>query len=863
MKKLFNIILGIAFLISFSSQVFAGKKKWNELFQSSMSADKRVFHRVAGLTFGVQDAGDYPALLMLGGMTYGHAYYDKEYKREFPGPYPYTFGSIVTSGKSLFLKDSANSVANTISYGDKGKENLKLTLSRLFPAIIIETENPSISLFSPSWKWEADEMLAVQHRFGGHLHNYSAGWSKTAGKKTPPGGTLKPLRWASPTGKGKILTGVLGQQAASTLKIPEYKYPEDLSKGKVATPNISDLAKNWLLLWYGKDSPFMNSKTPAVHIYQPYLMGKMAVDPYWPARQSVYQSDIPILLVFEKNPKKISYSKEKGIEFSYSGKAGKIAMIPLFGNKPLNTQETEKWLEKLPDEISKRCAKWSKLLKLIPVDVVEKSTYDSAKDTVTFSENFKFEKISKSVKNYSPIPPMLALAMQQKFPVSFSEKTYNADYPTLFGPMYLIKGNSYKWSVKGLKKYTGAKTLETVAGKKIPKELSKELSEEVDKILKAGHLAPGLFPCQGPNQQWANPAEVLYLLAELLPVLPKDQQKKLKKYLQDERKKYPPEQILFLDLTKGKRRESAIVDKWLKPYHSRNIRKSASDHEFYEPTPSLFRAYGLARYYQAVGEKPSADVLKWGAQALKTVCADPQWDTLGWFTGKYTVERKWMRFYYNEYTPWCLNRDIAGLIGLIRLYELAGKQTPEPAVAQLAKFAAFRLALAKYPQYLAQAGIIGLPENTEIRAKLAKWGDFSKPESFVFQVLEMNPYNVTFSNGAGIAGAMRGDPHLTFRDMVPELGQMFADWGMKENVKKYLQRINLRHPNWFAAKADAMDGNEHAFMYPQDSHQLFMAHTWITDTEPKDLQQMIDVSWMKFGDLYYLHKLAETIKASK
>ena len=52
-------------------------------------------------------------------------------------------------------------------------------------------------------------------------------------------------------------------------------------------------------------------------------------------------------------------------------------------------------------------------------------------------------------------------------------------------------------------------------------------------------------------------------------------------------------------------------------------------------------------------------------------------------------------------------------------------------------------------------------------------------------------------------------------------------------------------------------------MYPTDAHQLFMAHAWIVGTPPEKLERYIDQPWTPIGDLYYMHKLAETIKAHR
>ena len=56
-------------------------------------------------------------------------------------------------------------------------------------------------------------------------------------------------------------------------------------------------------------------------------------------------------------------------------------------------------------------------------------------------------------------------------------------------------------------------------------------------------------------------------------------------------------------------------------------------------------------------------------------------------------------------------------------------------------------------------------------------------------------------------------------------------------------------------------GTEQALMTAYDSHSMFMAHAWIAGTSPERLRRYIHVPWAARGDLFYLHKLADTVKA--
>jgi hypothetical protein len=104
-------------------------------------------------------------------------------------------------------------------------------------------------------------------------------------------------------------------------------------------------------------------------------------------------------------------------------------------------------------------------------------------------------------------------------------------------------------------------------------------------------------------------------------------------------------------------------------------------------------------------------------------------------------------------------------------------------------------------------------------------------------------------------------PHLLpFRDLTPELGRFLADH-LKSESAAFCQRVAENLPHWHAAYAEAILGSEIGFMPPCDGYGLFLAHAWILQDKPRELERLIDVPWLNLGDLFYLHKLATTVNA--
>ena len=232
--------------------------------------------------------------------------------------------------------------------------------------------------------------------------------------------------------------------------------------------------------------------------------------------------------------------------------------------------------------------------------VEETYSYDEAADTVTIA--VKFDK-----QGFAPLAPMLALAARYGFPAQVAPKPTDTGEHGALGPLVGVEGTDrYTVTIKGLGKYVRSRP--AIGSHQAPARLQQELESEVAKIVRAGHLAPWLFlvnvPGSGADERgdvyWHNPAETLYLLAEAAPLLSPASRTALTEYLRAEREGFPPEKLRSVPFTEGARREfcepaEALLKKW----EEKNFGYLT------QSPPDIWSMYGLARYYELIGEKPT------------------------------------------------------------------------------------------------------------------------------------------------------------------------------------------------------------------------------------------------------------------
>lgn len=102
------------------------------------------------------------------------------------------------------------------------------------------------------------------------------------------------------------------------------------------------------------------------------LPGLLQALPAWPRPVLADEADgLPgrqarSSLVPEKAPRNVSFSPERGIEMTFTGGMGKMAVLPLFGRFIPKAAETERWLERFPKEVASRCDDWASALARVP-----------------------------------------------------------------------------------------------------------------------------------------------------------------------------------------------------------------------------------------------------------------------------------------------------------------------------------------------------------------------------------------------------------------------------------------------------------------------------------------------------------------
>ena len=133
-------------------------------------------------------------------------------------------------------------------------------------------------------------------------------------------------------------------------------------------------------------------------------------------------------------------------------------------------------------------------------------------------------------------------------------------------------------------------------------------------------------------------------------------------------------------------------------------------------------------------------------------------------------------------------------------------------------------------------------------------------EDEIQQVWQMDQFGVYFRECRVGDGFSAWPGQVAFLDPVPELGRFFRDH-LRAEAEALVRRADEAMPAWYAPYCPAVQTAEANFQPPEDAHQLFLLHAWVLDTPPERLAWLRSVPWLARGDLFYLQKLTETIRA--
>jgi len=331
-------------------------------------------------------------------------------------------------------------------------------------------------------------------------------------------------------------------------------------------------------------------------------------------------------------------------------------------------------------------------------------------------------------------------------------------------------------------------------------ELRNRLTEEVQKILDAGHLRPGyrsvgLFDLHSRCEYgdylldyWHKPSDILYVLSIALPHLPESQQQAVLAYLADEYQSFPPDQYTHIGFAQGARREAfALPNEVQDAARSYLSGVTGYDFEGWSWPPHIF--YELWKYAEVSGN--ATEIFNRTQNKLDSPPSNA-----------YLVEYAYV---HNAY--------IAGYIGYLELQKLAGYQ-----------------------------------ESASVRAELDRLLELR-----VTTFDKDTPY--TSGSGSRVLSVARNFMYLT-----PELADYLHEHALAD-VQTALEEYNTVAPYWFVSKFEATHG-EGAVQQFYDYHALFQAHALILDKSRIELSKYLDVPATEVGDLFYIHNLVSLLEAS-
>lgn len=169
------------------------------------------------------------------------------------------------------------------------------------------------------------------------------------------------------------------------------------------------------------------------------------------------QVDAPILVVLQKLPSAIKPAAG-GIELTFPSESGHIAIVPLYGSKPIPAADTAAWSAGLPDAVAARCRSLAEISREYPIEVQEKYKLLLPQDKVLIRDRYEFLSIDDEWKTghkkIAPLEPTVARAWKDKFRLlSISGTVVDLGMPTRYGAFAGVEGDECTYTLTALLRY--------------------------------------------------------------------------------------------------------------------------------------------------------------------------------------------------------------------------------------------------------------------------------------------------------------------------------------------------------------------------------------------------------------------------
>lgn len=648
---------------------------------------------------------------------------------------------------------------------------------------------------------------------------------------------------------------------------------------------LTGMDQPWLLVWFGDQSHFAETTIP-LHQQNYHWAAGTGTNSIHP--RYGFTADCPLLIMCSTVPTQIARDVDaaSGFDLSFAGGSGAkvLSVTPLYGrarqkgrnNDGTTLGCTEAWSSGLPSTVQNRVqAIWPTLCQF-PGKMSESYGYNSGSDVATITENVTWTQVSSNASGvrFAPLPPVLGVArtsgLNNSIAISGTGTIVDIGIPTEYGPTVgMTAVDQYSWSVSGLNQYVVPRG--GLGNGNVPSGLQTRIDSEVDKLISVPHWQPWRIDPGSPNGNcsgeayWANPADSLALIAEVLPAVSGSRRTALLDWLKRERDSYPPETIYKLPPTAGVEPGPEGVsgewnNYWDHPY---------SQSWLFATRQWIYCAWGLARYHQESGVAVRSGLTDALLGVLDGDMYEQDWATGHWFFN--VGERQ--TAVENATRHW------AGLAGLLWIIgQQSGSDVGAAAIcrALFAKATVTRIAMTKLPRWLSSVGLVSLPTDLGTPAKNAAWtvttacdypgwiwtADWDNATKDPRSMILMDQYHALLGdhNGNQYFARQHAAYVPAYRYMTKSLASLLASTCPNEPEVTSKKFTEFR-PAWYIPFAPAAMGSEFSYQLASDAHSILMSRAWLEGISAQILEHEACVPWVDSGgDLFTINKYAEVAR---
>ncbi len=564
----------------------------------------------------------------------------------------------------------------------------------------------------------------------------------------------------------------------------------------------------------------------------------------------------PVIISLQNRPSQIVFNSS-GLDITYSGSSGYLAVTPLYGMSAPTSAEETSWPHGIPQDTVSRIQLLNQVAHAFPNDHNETWSINNSNGDVSLTYTYSYIEYSDDwgtqAQQIAYVPPRAALAAWNNSPIRINgqalEQHLDLDYLTPIGRVAGVPNtNSVTVMLPGLANYW--REIPEVSSPASPSDPALiELSAQIQAMLDAGHLRPGygssgIWDSMASNRigssladLWHNPADTTYTLLRALPLLPPPMQQDVRQYLQQEFQTYPLHSIKHVGWANGAARE--YFDLPPETNSELNNFPACSDscsigHHGWSLPPQNF--YAMSMYAQEFGN----------ASSLFANSQDKLDTTI----------------HFQQSLPYFLNSYLQGHIGYLRLANLAGNGWQQNVEKTLIELFILKAATMKYPSALAETGFEYSGHMWSMRTYAPNYPDTLFNVKTIGTLWSQMPlYGFKRDPKYGLSGAGQGGAYtygIDFVELVPEVSHFLHDYTLAE-AEAAINDYETRAPYWFVARAEEMAG-EGVLRPLYDTVALFQAKTQILEEKREDVEKYIDVPGYAVGDLFYIQNLTTILQ---